>query len=136
MCFFLTFFFVLRQPINNVTMFPVNNKGTQPYINIYPFSPKLSSHPDFQITLSRVPWQLPKTLKEKSQSMYFPGCFLQSLLPSSLDNCQFYAFMPLSRNHKIRNILLRKDDLYLLRQKDSTKMQLVPYLCHPSKPSH
>ena len=30
-------------------------KGTQPYISMYPFSPKLPSHPDCHITLSRVP---------------------------------------------------------------------------------
>ena len=35
--------------------FQMNSKGTQPYIYMYAFSPKLSSHPGCQITLSRVP---------------------------------------------------------------------------------
>ena len=33
----------------------MNSKGTQPYIHMYPFSPKLPSHPGCHITLSRVP---------------------------------------------------------------------------------
>ena len=35
--------------------FQVNSKGTQPYIYMYPFSPKLLSPPGCHITLSRVP---------------------------------------------------------------------------------
>ena len=41
--------------INNVVSFQVDSKGTQPYIYIYPFSPKLPSYPDCHVTLSRVP---------------------------------------------------------------------------------
>jgi len=33
-------------------------KGTQPYIYMYPFSPKLLFHPGCHITLSRIPWAL------------------------------------------------------------------------------
>ena len=33
----------------------MNSEGTQPHIDIYPFSPKLPSHPGCHITLSRVP---------------------------------------------------------------------------------
>ena len=32
----------------------MGHKGTQPYIHMYPFSPKLPSHPGCHITLSRV----------------------------------------------------------------------------------
>ena len=35
--------------------FQVNSQGTQPYTYMYPFSPKLPSHPGCHITLSRVP---------------------------------------------------------------------------------
>lgn len=34
--------------------FQVNNKGTQLYVHMYPFSPKLPSHPGCHMTLSRI----------------------------------------------------------------------------------
>ena len=55
----LTFYFVLEYSwlTNNdcLWQFQVNSKGTQPYIYMYSFSPKLPSHPGCHITLSRVP---------------------------------------------------------------------------------
>ena len=33
----------------------MNSQGTQPYVDMYPLSPKLPSHPGCHITLSRVP---------------------------------------------------------------------------------
>ena len=39
---------------NNVMRVLVNSKGTHPYVFLYPFSPKLPSHPGCHITLSRV----------------------------------------------------------------------------------
>ena len=33
----------------------MNSEGTQPYMYLYPFSPKLLSHPGCHITLSRIP---------------------------------------------------------------------------------
>ena len=54
--FILTFYFVLgHSQLTMVKQFQVNCEGTQPYINMYPFSPKLPSHPGCHITLSRVP---------------------------------------------------------------------------------
>ena len=32
-------------PINNVVIFQVNSKATQPYVYMYPFSLKLPTHP-------------------------------------------------------------------------------------------
>ena len=42
--------------------FQVDLKGTQPYISIYSFSPKLPSHKGCHITLSRVPCTVQKVL--------------------------------------------------------------------------
>ena len=33
----------------------MDSKGTQPYVYVYPFSPRLPSHPGCHIALSRVP---------------------------------------------------------------------------------
>ena len=41
--------------INNVMIASVDSKETQPFIYMYPFSPKLSSHPGCNITFDRVP---------------------------------------------------------------------------------
>ena len=49
------------QQIKNVN-FKLNSKGTQPYIYMYPFSPKLPSHPGCCITLSRVPCAVQQVL--------------------------------------------------------------------------
>ena len=57
--FYLTFYFVLgNSQLTMLWQFQVGNKGTQPYIYMYPFSPKLPSHPGCHITLSRVPCAL------------------------------------------------------------------------------
>ena len=42
--------------------FQVNSKGTQPYVYMYPFFPKLPSHPGCHITLSRAPCAIPQNL--------------------------------------------------------------------------
>ena len=41
--------------INNTVIVLGNSEGTQPYIYMYPFSPKLPSHPSCHIALSSVP---------------------------------------------------------------------------------
>ena len=52
--FFLNFLFhVGIQPINSVAVVLGDIEGTQPYTYMYPFSPKLPSHPGCHITLSR-----------------------------------------------------------------------------------
>ena len=43
-------------------LFQVDSKGTQPYIYMYPFFPKLPSHLGRHITLSRVPCAIQKVL--------------------------------------------------------------------------
>ena len=55
----MTYFFqvlnllVLVQPINSVVAVSGESKGTQPYVYMYPFFSKLSSHPGWHIILSR-----------------------------------------------------------------------------------
>ena len=52
---FLTFYFILEySQLTMLLQFQVDSKGTQPYIYMYPFSPKSPSHPGCHITLSRV----------------------------------------------------------------------------------
>ena len=55
--FFLSFYFILEYSwsITVLCYFQVDSKGTQPYLYMYPFSPKLPSHPGCHMTLSRVP---------------------------------------------------------------------------------
>ena len=58
MCVYLLKLFYFVSGYSRLTMlwqFQLNNQGTQPYIYMYPFSPKLPSHPGCHITLSRVP---------------------------------------------------------------------------------
>jgi len=52
--------------VNNAS-FQVNSEGTQLYIYMHPFSPKLPSPPDYYITLSRVPCAIEKVLVEKME---------------------------------------------------------------------
>ena len=48
------FYFVLvYSQLTMLWQFQVNNEGTQSYIYLHPFSPKLPSHPGWHITLSR-----------------------------------------------------------------------------------
>ena len=42
--------------------FQMDSKGTQPYIYMYPVSPKLSSHPGCRVTLSIVPCAIQQVL--------------------------------------------------------------------------
>ena len=49
-----TFYFVLGVELMSNVIVSVNSEGTQPYIYMYPFSPKLPSYPACDITLSRV----------------------------------------------------------------------------------
>jgi len=58
LCHFIFFYFNFVLEYSWLTMlwqFQVNSKGIQPYVCMYPFSPKLPSHPGCHITLSRVP---------------------------------------------------------------------------------
>ena len=53
--FFLTLNILFCFGINRLTMlweFQVNSEETQPYIYMYPFSPKLPSHPGCSISLN------------------------------------------------------------------------------------
>ena len=53
--FFKTFYFVLGySQLAMLWWFQVNSEGTQPYVYMYPFSPKLPSHPVCHITLSQL----------------------------------------------------------------------------------
>ena len=53
--FFKTFYFVLEySQLAMLWWFQVNSEGTQPYVFMYPFSPKLPSHPVCHITLSQL----------------------------------------------------------------------------------
>ena len=54
--------------------FQVHSKGTQPYIYMYPFFPKLPSHPGYHITLSRVPCAIQQVL------VGYPFYFLKKYL--------------------------------------------------------
>ena len=40
----------------------MDSKGNQPYIYMYPFSPKLCPYAGFHITLNRVPWVIKQVL--------------------------------------------------------------------------
>ena len=52
-CVFLTFYFILEHSQLTVSWsFQVDSQGTQPSIYMYPFCPKLPSHPSCHITLS------------------------------------------------------------------------------------
>ena len=48
--FTLNFYFILEY--SRLIVFQVDCQGTQPFIHMYPFSPKLPSHPGCRITLS------------------------------------------------------------------------------------
>ena len=49
----------LRQHLSHFFKFQVNSKGTQPDMYMYPFSPRLPSHPGCHVTPSRMgPWCL------------------------------------------------------------------------------
>ena len=53
--YFLPFYFVLEHSLLTMLQsFQANSKGTQPYIYMYPFSPKLPSHPGFHKAMSRL----------------------------------------------------------------------------------
>ena len=52
--FFNIFYFVLSW-FTTLWSFQANSEGTQPYIYMYPFSPKVPSYPGCHITLNRVP---------------------------------------------------------------------------------
>ena len=56
-CFLLGFLFCIAVKLINsqCCQFQVIHKGTQPCIYMYPFCPRLPSHPDYHIILSRVP---------------------------------------------------------------------------------
>ena len=73
---FLTFYFV--SGYSRLTMlwqFQVNNKGTQTYIYMYPFSPKLPSLPGCHITLSRGPYST-QFLEKRILSVSNCSCYL------------------------------------------------------------
>ena len=56
---FKTFYFILEYSwLTMLWSFQVDSKGTQPYIHIYPISPKLLSHPGCHMILSRDPCAL------------------------------------------------------------------------------
>ena len=56
---FLIFYFVFEySQLTILWLFQVNSKGTEPHIHIFPYSPKLHSHPSCHITLSRVPYAM------------------------------------------------------------------------------
>ena len=42
-----------QQPINSVVIVQVDSKEFQPYIYMYPFSPKLSSHSGCQVDVEQ-----------------------------------------------------------------------------------
>ena len=54
-----------------LTMFQVDSKGTQSYICMYPFSPKLPSSPGCHITLSRVSCAIWEHFESKQISMNY-----------------------------------------------------------------
>ena len=52
--FFLTFYFLLEYGQLTMLWQPqAKSKGTQPYIHMHPFSPRLPSHLGYHVTLSR-----------------------------------------------------------------------------------
>ena len=58
-CLFKCFYFVLGySQLTMLWWFQVNNEGTQPYIHMCPFFPKLPFHPGCHITLGRVPYAI------------------------------------------------------------------------------
>ena len=48
-------FYIWVEAVNNVVIVSGELQGTQPFIYMYPFSPRLPSHPGHNMTLSRVP---------------------------------------------------------------------------------
>ena len=70
--FFFTFYLILEYShLTALWEFQVDSKGTQPYIHMYPFSPKFASHPCCHITLSRVPCIYSRTLLVWIQFFFF-----------------------------------------------------------------
>ena len=61
--------------------FQVNSQGTQPYTYMYPFSPKLPSHPGCRITLSRVPYAIQWSWMVFHLSIVVCACPSQILYP-------------------------------------------------------
>ena len=54
-CFCLNFLFCIQvEPTDSVVIVTGESEGAQPCKYMHPFSPKLPSHPDCHITLSRV----------------------------------------------------------------------------------
>ena len=73
-CFLFLYFLLCIGvlPINNIVIVSSKQQETQPDIYMYPFSPKLPSHPVFQITVNRVPCAIPQYL------LFF--CLVQSFV--------------------------------------------------------
>ena len=60
---FLALYFILvYSQLTMLWWFQVDSKGTQPYTYMYPFFPKLPSHPGCHITLGRVPCAIQRSL--------------------------------------------------------------------------
>ena len=74
--------------------FQVDSKGTQPYIHMYPFSPKLPSHPGCHMTLSRIPRAIQWVLSWLSILNIAAHSFFLSMPPISLQYDQISS--PLS----------------------------------------
>ena len=88
--FFLILYFVLGYSwfTNNAVTVSVNRKGTQPYIHVYPFSPKLPSHPGYHTTLTEF-----HVLYHSSQAKFLKTIFL-FLLPNSVFSCIQFVVWP------------------------------------------
>ena len=90
---FLIFHFCVGiQPTDTVVIVQVNSEGTQPYIYMGPFSPRLPSHPGCHITLSRVPCALQQVLGSYHRirfKVFFSIDFLTGEAKDNVDQCIF-----------------------------------------------
>ena len=79
--------------------FRVDSKWTQPFTYMYPFSPKLPSHPGCHITLSRVPCAIQKVLL-----VIHLKCSITLIIQMRTLRCRELFFKPahLSRQYGVR----------------------------------
>ena len=129
----------------------MDSKGTQPYIYMYPFSPKLPSHLGCYITLSRpiwvaegifLFWWLCESLKDQSSSLVYKVANTHQILqlPGEILNCLNWQenimdtldYHPLPPSHSTFNYRNVKVVKYLFPQLIPTTINLYTARFHQS----
>ena len=105
--------------------FQVDSKETQPCICRYPFSPKLPSHPNCHITVSRVPWKTAFSMKRHHRQQF-------SL---TLLQCSIIAHIYIDRSIDFEILTARSINkqiqIYILCIRSDHFTQSCPTLCDP-----